>query len=243
MIDIEDVKLRSWGNEPYIYKSIPITPKTIKEIIRDGYQYFLYNLNLVAINKEQVFPDSNSFDKTLKKLSFAELLYVTENFDFLNNYLDAIQYFLSTEISVDPDKVILINGNRYTFEDVTSLVNIIKIQNCMSSASAEDKFNPKSERVRKLKEQQQKYKDKIAKLKSESHKEDNLSFRDYLSSLAVVGNGMNVNEVLKLNYYQFHDQLIRLQKYQSYKENMDALFHQMLDTNKTKITHWMTKIE
>ncbi|WP_211749692.1 hypothetical protein [Paenibacillus sp. Marseille-Q4541] len=243
MIDVEDVKLRSWGNEPYIYKSIPIKPKTIKEIIRDGYQNFLYNLNLVAIDKEQVFPDGNSFDTALKKLSFAELLYATENFDFLNSYLDAIQYFLSTEISVEPDKVILINENKYTLEDIASLVVIIKIQNCMSNKSGKDEFNPKNDRVRKLKEQQQRYKDKIAKLKTESQKEDNLSFRDYLSSLAVVGNGMNVNEVLKLNYYQFHDQLIRLQKYQSYKENMDALFHQMLDTNKTKITHWMTKIE
>lgn len=244
MVDAEEVKLKSWGNEPYIYESIPIYPKAIKEIIRDGYQTFLYNLNILTISKEQVFNDLDTLDESVKKMSLIELLHSTKNYDFLDSYLDAIQYFISTEISVEPNKIILINGNRYSFEDIASLVDVIKIQNCVSSKISEnDNFNPKNERVRKLKEQQKKYKEKIAELKAESNTANNLTFRDYLSSLAVAGNGMNVSEVLKLNYYQFHDQLIRLQKYQSYKENMDALFHQMLDTSKTQITHWMTKIE
>lgn len=243
MIDIEDIKLRSWGNEPYIYKSVPIFPKTIKEIIRDGYQNFLYNLNLACISKSRIFPKGVDIGINTENSSVAELLYVTNNFGLLNDYLDSIQYFILSEISAKRDSVLLINGNEFTFEDIQNICTIIKIQNSMSDKSDSEEFNPKNERVRQLKEQQRKYKEKIAKLKKEANSsEESLTFRDYLSSL-VIGSGMSVNEVLQLNYYQFHYQLMRMQKYERYKESMDAFFHERLDLNKTKIAHWMTKIE
>lgn len=240
MIDVEEVKLRSLANVPFEFNNLTIANKSIREIVKDGFLNFNYHLRFVTLKKTQVFPPETL--EKIESVSLIDALYEANAYDLMDDYLDSFQYFLNSEISVEPDKVIIVGNTRISFDDITELSEIIGIQNCISTEE-EEIPNPLNNRVKELKERMRKQREKAARLKSESKTTgDRLDFSDLISILSSQGNGISIHNIFDLNYYQFNDQFNRMKMVKDYEININALMHQMLDPKKTKIEHWMTKM-
>ena len=236
MIDVKDIQLKTMANIPYKFGSICIAPKSLKEIISEGFDRFYYCLRMVTLTKAQVFP--TELLEIYEDFNLIEALYSVEKFEFLDDYFDAFQYFLGHEISVEPNMVFKIGENTIASHDFDSISQIIKIQNSLVTEEDED-FNPLNERVRLLKERMKKRKEKIAELKSQSDDGGKLDFLEIVSILSSKGNGINIHNVFDLNYFQFNDQFTRMKMVEDYEVNINALMHDKIEPK--NVVHWMSK--
>lgn len=236
MVDIKDVQLKTMANIPYQYGTIPIAPKSLRQIISSGFDRFYYCLRMVTLSKNQVFPPEVL--DSYKESSLIETLFITGGYSFLDDYFDAFQYFLDKEVSVEPDMKFYIGGVLATPVDFDNISQIIKTQNSLVTEEDED-FNPLNDRVRLLKERMKKRKEKIAELKSQSDDGSKLDFLEIVSILSSKGNGINIHNVFDLNYFQFNDQFTRMKMVEDYEVNINALMHDKIDPK--NIVHWMSK--
>ena len=101
-----------------------------------------------------------------------------------------------------------------------------------------------SPRVRALKEQMKKNREKVAKAKlkkNSNNPEEGVSFSDLLGSVTINNCGLNMNNIWDITYYAFQDQLKRMGWRDKFNINNQAAMAGA-KIKKKDLTHWIRKI-
>jgi len=150
------------------------------------------------------------------------------------------EYTLNTNnANITEDDLTLVH--RDNFDDI---VQIVKLQNYLEGIEDKDKEKePKfaNEEARKLYEQMQKNKKKVAEIKkrqSENNDEGEIDFVDMISAVSAKSNSINKFNVWDLTLYQFYDEYRRLDVIDEYNFGIQAMLAGAKNIN---IKHWSSK--
>ncbi|SCY71800.1 hypothetical protein SAMN05720606_10876 [Paenibacillus polysaccharolyticus] len=238
-MNVQDIKLKTLANKPVLFQSVVIPPKSLNDIVEDGYDFFSERLNLISLRIEDLFPSLsiNDYEGTLIEL----LLYIGDQ-SLLSAYLDAFQYFLDVPVQLSDIHSCIDAGDvMLSYIELEQIAGIIRIQHCVVTKQDDD-FNPLNDRAKALREKMLARKRKVRELKEGSGAEEALTFVDLISILSSNANGINILNVFNLNFFQFNDQFNRMKVLDDYEVNIQALLHGA-DSKSIKLKHWISPLD
>lgn len=246
-----DLKLKLFGGLPIIARNYgSIKPLVVREILDYGYSNYLKNLNLLALDKHEIFKDVS--EDELKKISMLDfILYSGEN-DILMDLEQSLSLFLNGEAYVDKsdscvyvkiseDDIRVVNRNNYE-----NIVDVLKWQNYINKFSEKETDEPPmDEKARKFKERMKMLNKKVEEIKKKRNEleedDDNLlDFHNILSSLASKSYSINELNIMDLTVYQVYSKFKRLDILDKYEINIKSMLAGAKDV---KLKHWSSKLD
>lgn len=211
------------SNEVYVYKV------SLKEIIDMGYTSYSSILKFMCLSREYYEEAFGLSDITtlqyLKALSLHE--------ETAPTIISGMFLFFHADYR---DGSFFINEHEITDEEFDEAQKIIKIRNGISSTEeAED--HPANDKAAELLQKRKKYREEIAKRKSDT---SDIDFSDLISIYASRTN-LSIDVIIQYDIYQFHNQFKRLKIYDDYETNMQALMHGAKPDD-IEIKYWISKI-
>jgi len=219
----------------------PLSMGEIEELTEA--KYFQY-VSIIGVNKESFQVEDDNI--TIFDLVFAICikddvfrdLYISSMSHFIRKqvcmYASDSDYFFYTE---NEEECTFITGENY--EDI---IEVIKLQNCITKKSDEDEDNPADEKTRKLLERQKKARALLAKAKKGDDDGEPLTLSDLVSILASNGNGITPFNVWDMNFYWFNNQFNRMKMLDEYDINIRSLLAGAKSED-INLKHWMSKIK
>ncbi|OMD10721.1 hypothetical protein BJP50_28060 [Paenibacillus odorifer] len=237
-IDLERIKINAMANLPFNINRILIYPISLKQIVDMGYDDYNNNLSLLSIKKDQLV-SPELFDSIPSDVEAYDIIYeLYKDDDLCKAFNNSLSFFCKTE-NIVYDNGLYIEGIKVDSGCYKDILKVIHTQNGI--VLNEDDFNPKSERVKKLREKQLENRKKIQKLKKDSgNGSDLLTFFDLVSIICSNANGINVFNVFDLNMFQFNDQFNRMKLLNDYETSIQSLLHGA-DPKNIEIKHWISK--
>lgn len=213
-----------------------VYPLTLDEIVELGEERYQELLNLIFFDPTRLdFTDKpelqelSSFvlyslilmqeEKLRKDLQFALKIFLKEDFRFHNGI------FLNSKNQG------IVESSWIEIKEILSLQNGLKVQ--------EEEYRPKNKKAEEFIEKMKKIKEEVHRLKSK--KEDIITFSDLISAYCAKNNNVNIFNVWDLTYYQFQNQLQRIQVVEGYDISIRSVLAGA-DAKKIEIKHWISKI-
>lgn len=150
-------------------------------------------------------------------------------------------FHYDTEVveSLTEDEVTVIH--RDNFDDI---VEVVKLQNYLKKPEKDESPNPVDEQTRKLMEQMEMNRKKVAEKKkvqqaNEYSDEDGIDISDIISAVSSKSNSLNKFNVWDFTLYQLYDEYSRLELIDNYQFSIQAM---MAGAEKVDLKHWSSKI-
>lgn len=238
-MDIESVKLRTLANLPTDVNGVFVYPVSLRKIVEIGYEKYNNYLSILSVKKEQLV-NKEYIDRLPDDIEVFNIINEAYSSDFICSlFNESLKLFMNTDNIVYKDGL-YINGISITGEIYHNIVKVISIQNGLKITES-DNFNPKNERVKKIKEKMLENQRKIQELKKNSENDsENLTFSDLVSIVSSNVNGINILNVFDLNIFQFNDQFNRMKLLNDYEVSIQSILHGA-DPKNVEIKHWISK--
>ena len=218
----------------------PLSIGEIEELTES--KYFQY-ISMLGITKESFQIDDES-------VSLFDLVFVvcTKEEDFRILFLKSMSHFLREEVSmyIDDDYFFYTENeeeckiiNETNFE---SIIEVVKLQNCLTKKTDEDEDNPADEKTRQILERQKRARALLAKAKKGDDDGEPLTLSDLVSILSSNGNGVTPFNVWDMNFYWFNNQFNRMKMLDEYDINIRSLLAGA-KAEDIDLKHWMGKIK
>lgn len=248
----DDFVLKCMSGSPILYEDIcAIYPTKMKDIASIGYDTFSQYIGILNMSK----PSSNELGEIgelIKDLTDFQYIMFLANIDqeFNLKLKELFRFFTheSTIFSLSPPQIIfgpleekhlMIEEKFYEFRRIIRRMLFIEISGDEIIINEDD-----SPRVRALKEQMRKNREKVAKAKAKKNSnnpEEGVSFSDLLGSVTINNCGLNMNNIWDITYYAFQDQLKRMGWRDKFNINNQAAMAGA-KIKKKDLTHWIRKI-
>lgn len=247
-IDSDVLKLQC--GLPILFKDICLVYSPfLKEIAAEGLdKFYTYISILLHPEKPQDFSEIPELEALLSPLSDFEYLILSTRMDKEVNKVvsAAFQFFTKEKVSflTSPESMIVFGDpaeKRIIKEDDFSMFQDRVSLACAMLDPHEDTIeflDTDTPRVRELKKQLLEGRKKRAKAKKKADKENNLELSDFIASVAIGTNSLNMVNIWELTYYAFQDQLRRMSWYEEFDINMRASMAGA-KVDKKKLSHWM----
>lgn len=245
-LEMMDLNLRLFAGMDLHVDNICIKPKTVNEIIRDGYSIYSEHLGILTAREEDIFKDM----KIDSKLSMFDHIIMSGNDMMVDKLFNSICYFLGEDnFSFDPslglvfgdlsedevEDIRVVNG--FNFNEIA---DIIRYQNCVKYPDSKQKYNPKNEKARKIIEKLNKGKEAVEKAKKKDNDNVNIDFLSIVSSVSAKSNTISKFNVGQLTVYQLYDEFKRLEMISGYETSILAIFN---GVEVKDLKHWSSKID
>lgn len=234
------------SDNPIYVGELPINKISLKTIANFGFSLYLTILSVLTISQNSIdnILAESKMDETTEILELDEnfnviekkqnissihplnFLLITsiqdiETFNKVKSLLSLICNIPKDDIRVDLKNELFIIGkyklDKNNFDDFQK---IVKIRNGILDVK-EAEENPSNERARRLLAKRKAIREKIAKQRRE---ENNVSIADLVSILAE-RTGLSLNQVMEYDLYQLNNQIKRVQIYNTYSTNIQALMN------------------
>lgn len=217
----EDMQLRLLSDDPICVGNVPIRSVSYKAIAKIGYSKYYHVLSILTMSESDIrgqFQDpriSNPIGVVWAACqidpSFAELF-----------GLVCEMVFGCRPEPVKDSSRILFGEFELNENNISEVVQIIKLRNGMRGANDECGDNPADEATRQLIERRNALRKKVAARKHSD--ENSVSFTDIISIYASLA-GIPLQEVLNYDVYQLIDQFKRKQMYEQYRTQIESMVH------------------
>lgn len=228
-----------------------IYPATLKEIVFLGYDIFNDYLQILLMEKPLLEKkEDKELSQLFQELSDFQFFLVMTSIDKEINQKAkaAFKFFIkeSVSFSLEPaqivvgpleEKHLITEESFYDFRRILKKMYFIEQENEEIIIRQDD-----DPRVRNLKLQMKKNREKVAKAKQKQNQgNNNLKFSDLIASVAVGNCGLNIQNIWDITYYAFHDQLKRMGWRDQFNiNNRAALAGAKL--KKSQLAHWIKSI-
>lgn len=237
LLNTNDIRLRTLANLPTTISSFNLSPVSLRTIADIGYHNYTQYLSVFTLSLDQLIENSYLNIIPEETQVYDVIFTLFEDEPLLHIYKSALKFFLQTD-DVLYENGLHINGHLITQQLYQQIVNVIHVQNSFEQKDR-NHFNPKNDRVRKLKEKMLNNKRKIQNLKSEQD-ENQLTLLDLVSVICSKANGINIFNVFELNMLQFNDQLNRMKLISDFELSVQQLLHGA-NPQKIELKHWISK--
>lgn len=225
---------------------------TLGEIVDEGYDNFQKYLSILTMSKP--LPSSTKdaeYKKLLEQISDFQYLLMTASLDPQVNSLlkNSFRFFTHEEIIINLDSSQIVIGpleekHILTEEKFYDFQRIIKRMYFLESEGEEiilrDDDSPV---VRKMKLKMLENREKVrrAKAKQAQQEKKDLKFSDLIGSITINNCGLNMENIWRITYYAFHDQLKRMGWRDQFNINNQAAMAGA-KIKKSQLKHWMRSI-
>lgn len=238
LVQLNDIRLRTFANLPTAVATFTIYPASLKMIADTGYHHYSQYLNVLSLSLDKLI-DSQYLHQIPKETQVYDIVFTLFKDETLFTiYRSALQFFLQTD-DIYYKEGLYINGELINGTLYQDIIDIIHIQNCFLQEH-NDHFNPKNDKVRKLKEKMLSNKRKIQQLKSDQAESNQLTLLDLISVICSKANGINIFNVFELNMLQFNDQLNRMKLISEFELSVQQMLHGA-NPQKVELKHWISK--
>lgn len=225
---------------------------TLGEIVDEGYDNFQKYLGILTMTKPIMdHKGDNELVQLMNELTdFQYLLLLTSLDKEVNLTLkNAFRFFTHENIFIIPEQTQIAIGpveekHFLTEEKFYELQSILR-RMCFLEVEGEEIIfrDDDSPMVRKLKIQMKENREKVrkAKAKQSQHDKNNLKFSDLIGSITINGCGLNMENIWRITYYAFHDQLKRMGWRDQFNINNQAAMAGA-KIKKSQLKHWMRSI-
>ena len=229
-----------------------IYPPFLGDIVDTGYDNFQKYLGVLTITKPTMEHKGDSeLTQLMNKLTdFQYLLLLTSMDKDVNVTLkNAFKFFTHEEIFIMPEQTQIVIGpvaekHFLTEEKFYELQSILR-RMCFLDVDVEEIIfrDDDSPMVRKLKMQMKENREKVRRAKAKQSEKDksNLKFSDLIGSITINGCGLNMENIWRITYYAFHDQLKRMGWRDQFNINNQAAMAGA-KIKKSQLKHWMRSI-
>lgn len=244
-----DLKLKLFTGVPIHVDGFGyVEPLTIKEIVDFGYSEYLKSLNLLCLDKKDLFGD-NVIDG-IDDISVLSILIQLGDEDIYSQLKKSLSFFFKAEVEIDKIKYCVYikkDDDEKVLNDknFNNVIEVIKWQNYIKHFEEKDiSITSEDEKIKKfknrLKEKQKKIKEIKKKRGEEEDGENNINFFDILSSISSKSYSINEINVKDLTIYQVYSKFKRLDELEKYDLNVKSLLAGAKDV---KLKHWSSKVD
>lgn len=238
LVLLNDIRLRTFASLPTAVVNFTIFPASLKRIADTGYTNYSQYLNVLSLSLDKLI-DSQYLNQVPKETQVYDIVFTLfKDEALLELYRSALQFFLQTD-DICYTNGLYINGELINEKLYRDIIDVIHIQNCFLQEHS-DHFNPKNDKVRKLKEKMLSNKRKIQQLKSDQSDSQQLTLLDLISVICSKANGINIFNVFELNMLQFNDQLNRMKLISDFELSVQQMLHGA-NPQKVELKHWISK--
>lgn len=248
----DDMILKFQKGSPVLLDDIcAIFPRTIGDIVDEGYSNFQQYLSILTSTKPVALDESNGMAAALKDLTDFQYLLVMSAFDPQINDLikRGFRFFVKDEItiSLEPaqiiigpleEKHILDEEKFYDFQAILRRMYFLDVDEPEIIIYPDD--SPMIKRM-KMKMRENREKVKRAKAKQAAQKKSDINFSDLIGSITINHCNINMENVWNLTYYAFHDQLKRMGWRDQFNINSQAAMAGA-KISKKQLQHWVRSI-
>lgn len=241
------------GSPVFLEDICVIYPATLGRIIDIGYDNFQQYLNVMMMEKP-VFEDKEKteLNELLNNLSDFEYFLMLVNLDeeIHQKAKEAFRFFLqeSVTFSLKPAQIVvgpLQEKHLITEEVFYDLRRILKRMYWLEQQEGEEIIinENDSPRVKALKIQMKKNREKVAKAKAKKRQQEgsDVKMSDLIASVAAGECNLNIGNIWDITYYAFYDQLKRMGWREQFNiNNRAALAGAKLKESQLK--HWIKSI-
>jgi len=215
-----------------------VVPLTLKQLFDYGEEechkllsYFFFDIDDLELGDRKEFQDISKF------IIFSLVLNQEKNFQSeilkgLNLFTD-VKFEFKDGAFLYKDKYI-INEERWE-----KLKHVLSWQYKLKYNPKSLKYNPKNKRAREMERKIEATRKEVQKIKSK--KKDDVALTDLISGLCARHPTINLFNVWDLTYYQFIDQLQRLQIVDEYDFSLKSILAGA-DAKKINVKHWTIKL-
>lgn len=230
----ENKLLKGSGIEVDFLKIYPLTIGEVTELGEEEYQrilgLFFIDIDELGLKKTPELAELSNF------IIFSLIL--QQEPEIRDQIKLGLELFTKQEITFQ-NGVFYFNNEVPILEDSWDKIReIVALQNKIDFKKKEE-YNPVGDKAKAFMKKRQEVLDKVKEIKSK--KTDKIDFVTLVSSLSAKHPSLNLLNVWDLTYYQFYDQLERLQLIQEYEISIQSLLAGA-DSKKVKLKHWITKI-
>lgn len=222
-MDIDlDTKLKLFKGSTFYVDEIAIKPLTVGEIIESGYSNYLKQLNIFALDVEDIVED---VPEEYKEVTTFDLFIGLGIPELLDAFVDAIKYFLK------PNSIDIILNNIVVDEKAINRNNWDEIKNIilMQNNIKKETYNPANKKAKEIIEKIKKNKKNAPVIKQ------NNDFFSIVSGLAWKSNSINAINIFDLNIYSFYDGLNRLNLIDDYEYTLTGIYTGNVDAKKINL--------
>lgn len=250
MSSIDSEILKFQCGLPITYKDIClIYSPFLKEIAAEGLdKFYTYLSVLVSPEKPKNLDNNPELKALLSPLTDFEYLILSTSMDKeVHKTISAAIYFFTkdkaTFVTKPTPMIVLgdVEERRYlTQETFSGFQDKISLACAMLDPHEDliEFLDSDTPQVRALKEQLRDGRKKRAKAKQKSDGENKLQLTDFIASVAIGTNSLNMINIWDLTYYAFQDQLKRMSWYEEFDINMRASMAGA-KMDKKKLSHWI----
>ena len=247
----DDFTLKCLCGSPVFLEDIcAIYPATLREIVNIGYDTFWQYLQILIAEKPVLDKkEEKEVAALLEGLSDFQYFLLMTNMDSEINQKakEAFRFFVHEKVtfSLEPAQIVvgpLQEKHLLTEEMFYDMRRILKRMYWIEQEGEEiviyEDDNP---RVKALKLQMKKNREKVAKAKRKQNGGSDLKMSDLIASVAVGNCDLNIENIWNITYYAFHDQLKRMGWRDQFNiNNRAALAGAKL--KKSQLKHWIKSI-
>lgn len=225
---------------------------TIGEIVDEGYDNFQQYLSILTMSKPPAHTTKDTeFKQLLEQLTDFQYLIMIASLDKEVHRIlkDAFRFFTHEDITILLDEAQIVIGplaekHILTEEKFYELQRILKRMYFLEQEGEEiiiyDDDPPATKRL-KMQMRENREKVRRAKAKKAAQEKSDLKFSDLIGSVTINECGLNMENIWRITYYAFHDQLRRMGWRDQFNiNNRAALAGAKLQ--KSQLKHWMRSI-
>ena len=248
----DDEVLKFQRGSPILLDDIcAIYPATLGEIADAGYSEFQKFLGIVLTEKPLPTGKDAEMAAMLEAITDFQYLLLIANLDPTTHTLlkRAFQFFIHENATfvLDPPQIVIgpleekhiMNEEKFSdFQRVIRRMYFVEVEGEEIIINADD-----SPAVKHLKMQMRANREKVrlAKARKAAREKTDLKFSDLIGSLTINNCGLNMENVWKITYYAFHDQLKRMGWRDQFDINNRAAMAGA-KIKKEQLKHWMRSI-
>ena len=235
-MSLNEYKTQLLRGKPIRIDFFSIIPLTLDQIFEMGEPNYQRALSALFFDVSKIdLSESPELEQLDKFLLFSLVLQQEEV--IRTQIHKSLKLFTNIDFNFS-DGVFMHEGNILTEEHWVSLRKILGFQNNVKEDFQEKAYNPKSKRAQEMQRKIEETRKQVQKIKEKQDKTPHLC--DLISGLCAKHPSINLINVWNLTYYQFVDQLERLQIVEEYEFALSSLLA-AVDSKKVKIRHSTTK--
>lgn len=245
-----DLKLKLWGGLPIEAEGYgKIKPLLIKEVIDFGYTDYMNMLNVICLEKEDLFGEDASHIG--EDVTVLDLLIALGGEDLESKLEQALSLFLGGKAVIDKEELEILvkyddgevkQVNRDNYKNIVETIKWQNFVNQFDDKNLNSNFNPADEKARKLKERMEKLNKERERIKNkrEDGEDENqdIDFYDILSAVSSKSNSTNELDLLDYTIFEVYTKFKRLEIIDQYNISIKSI---MAGGKDVKLKHWSTK--